>query len=88
MLDFQIKSRDKYLKNFSYLFKKVDLDNDGILNESEFVLLLTMINKILPDDTKLEDEKALNMIDPNNNKRIIFSECVDFLTSVKNLMIF
>ena len=83
LLDFQIRTRDKYLRNFSHLFKKVDLDMDGIINEEEFILLLTLINKILPEDSQLDFELILNVLDPYNNKRIIFSECVQFLENVK-----
>lgn len=85
MLDFQIRSRDKYLKNFSHLFKKCDLDSDGIINEEEFVLLLNLINKILPEDSQLDPELILNVLDPYNNKRIIFSECVQFLSNVNKI---
>ena len=37
--DHQIRSREKYLRNFVKLFRKYDTDSDGILNESEFVNL-------------------------------------------------
>ena len=33
---YQIKNRDKYLKNFVKLFRKYDNDLDGILNEDDF----------------------------------------------------
>jgi len=56
---------------------------DGIIIEEEFILLLTLINKILPEDSQLDFELTLNVLDPYNNKRIIFSECVQFLENVK-----
>ena len=41
--DYQIKSREKYLKNFVKLFRKFDVDSDGILNENEFINLIKNI---------------------------------------------
>ena len=38
--EYQIKQREKYLKNFVKLFKKYDTDFDGILNENEFINLI------------------------------------------------
>jgi len=61
------------------------LDSDGIINEEEFVLLLNLINKILPEDSQLDPELILNVLDPYNNKRIIFSECVQFLSNVNKI---
>ena len=41
---YQIKNRDKYLKNFVTLFRKHDSDLDGILNGNEFVNLIRDIS--------------------------------------------
>ena len=38
--EFQIKLREKYLKNFVKLFKTIDEDNNGIINEEEFIELV------------------------------------------------
>lgn len=77
--DYQIKSREKYLKNFVKLFRKFDVDSDGILNESEFVSLI----KNIPYCQNNIDEytfKFLSIIDPFNNKKITFSECVSLFS--------
>ncbi len=76
MLDHNIRVRDKYLRNFCYLFRTVDRDNNGIISEEEFVFLLSKMNVF---DSKVFNENAnrlLNLIDPFNNKQIIFSDCV------------
>ena len=77
--DYQIKSREKYLKNFVKLFRKFDVDSDGILNENEFVNLI----KDIPYCQNNIDEytfKFLSIIDPFNNKKITFSECVSLFS--------
>ena len=76
---YQIKNRDKYLKNFVKLFRKYDNDLDGILNEDEFSNLI----RDIPYCKNNEDEyifKFLSIIDPFNNKKITFSECVSILS--------
>ena len=76
---YQIKNRDKYLKNFVKLFRKYDNDLDGILNEDEFSNLI----RDIPYCKNNEDEyifKFLSIIDPFNNKKIAFSECVSILS--------
>ena len=80
-MDFLIKSRDRYLKNFVLLFRKSDTDNNGVLNEDEFYLLLKNLNVY---DENLEDNaiRLLNIIDPHNNKQNIFSECVSLFKMV------
>ena len=76
---YQIKNRDKYLKNFVKLFRKYDTDLDGILNENEFVGLI----KDIPCCKDNADEyafKFLTIIDPFNNKKITFSECISLFS--------
>ena len=76
---YQIKNRDKYLKNFVILFRKHDSDSDGILTENEFSNLI----RDIPYCKDNEDEyifKFLSIIDPFNNKKITFSECVSILS--------
>ena len=84
LLDHHIKSKDRYLKNFVLLFKKFDSDNNGIINEEEFVNILATAN-IYGDALEEQSFRLLSMIDPNNNKQITFSECVSLFTQVNNI---
>jgi Ca2+-binding EF-hand superfamily protein len=81
LLDYQIKSRDKYLKNFVYLFKKCDTDNNGIINEEEFVNLLVSM-RVYEEAIQENSERLLTIVDPYNNKQITFSECVSLFSMV------
>ena len=78
--EFQIKLREKYLKNFVLLFKNVDKDNNGIINEEEFVSLLYNMN-IFGEQIKIKIIELLTQIDPFNNKQITFSECVNLFSN-------
>jgi Ca2+-binding EF-hand superfamily protein len=81
LLDYQIKTRDKYLKNFVCLFKKCDTDNNGIINEEEFVNLMA-ITGIYGEHLEENSLRFLTVIDPYNNKQITFSECVSLFSMV------
>lgn len=77
VLDYQIRLRDKYLKNFTLIFRQVDKDSNGIINEEEFVNLINLMN-ICPKSLLSENvDRLLNTVDPFNNKQITYSECVN-----------
>lgn len=77
VLDFQIRLRDKYLKNFTNLFRTIDRDNNGIVNEEEFVDLINLMN-VYPKSSFAENcNRLLNTVDPFNNKQITYTECVN-----------
>ena len=78
--EYQMNIRELYLKPFVDLFKSVDYDNDGILNEKEFINLIKIMN--LFDENNLDEEidHLLNTIDPYGNKIIIFTDCVSLFS--------
>ena len=81
LADFQIKTRENYLKNYVYCFKVVDMDNDGVINEEEFTELLSKLNCFntnFPEEVK----RLLNIIDPFNNKQFTFSESISLFSLV------
>lgn len=82
LLDHHIKSKDRYLKNFVILFKKSDSDNNGLLNEDEFVNILAASN-VYGEVLEENAFRLLSIIDPNNNKQITFSECVSLFSQVR-----
>ena len=42
--EFEVNKREKYLKPFVDIFRSVDEDNDGILNETQFINLVKNMN--------------------------------------------
>ena len=73
--NYQVRNRDKYLKNFVNLFRKFDIDGDGILNEKEFIDLVKSI-PYCQKNIQINIFKFLSIVDPFNNKKITFSDCV------------
>ena len=61
------------------LFRKYDTDFDGVLNETEFI---NLIKDIPYCQNNLDDYifRFLSTIDPFNNKRITFNECVSLFS--------
>ncbi|CAD8115598.1 unnamed protein product [Paramecium primaurelia] len=78
ILDFQLKSHEKYLKKFIITFKQMDTDANGIIDENEFRNLIDVLNFGAGD---LEIEKYLNIIDPYSHQQITFSQCVTLFSS-------
>jgi len=87
ILDFQLQEHEKFLSAFTSLFKELDLDGNGILNEEDFRELLTRVNNVTtsyPSDSEdLQEhiDTLLNMVDPHNNKQMTYSEIVQLLSS-------
>ena len=79
--EFHVKGKEKYLKNFVYAFKRVDKDNNGIIDEEEFINMLCNFN-IFGDQIKEKIVEILTQIDPYNNKQITFSECVNLFSQL------
>ena len=77
--EYQIKQREKYLKNFVKLFRKFDMDLDGILNENEFI---NMIKDIPYCQSNLDDYifRFLSTLDPLDNKIFTFNDCVSLFS--------
>jgi hypothetical protein len=40
VLDFQMKEHEKFLRPFIQVFRGIDIDGNGIINEQEFVQLV------------------------------------------------
>ena len=40
VLDFQLREHEKFLYKFIVIFKQIDSDNNGVINEEEFIELV------------------------------------------------
>ena len=78
VLNSHIRFRDRQLKNFVKLFQSVDLDRDGILNEEEFRKLIQNMNIFKEEEIEGRIFYFLERIDPFDNQKITFSECISF----------
>lgn len=64
ILDFQLLEHEKFLSSFTSIFKEIDTDNNGILNEEEFRELLQRMTVIHQSEEIEQIENLLNIIDP------------------------
>jgi len=78
LLDFQLKGHEKFLSRFRRLFRDVDADRNGILNEDEF---RQFVLKIDPNKSLGEMDDLMNAVDPWNNENITFSEAVGVMAA-------
>lgn len=81
VLDNHIRFRDKQLMNFVKLFKSVDTDKDGVINEEEFTELIQKMKIFKEEEVENRIIQYLGKIDPFDNQRITFSECVSFFSN-------
>ena len=87
--EFEVNKREKYLKPFVDIFRSVDEDNDGILNETQFINLVKKMNIFDENNFDFSLNELLNLIDPYKNKKIIFTDCVELFSQTdKNNKIF
>ena len=87
--EFEVNKREKYLKPFVDIFRSVDEDNDGILNETQFINLVKKMNIFDENNFDFSLNELLNLIDPYENKKIIFTDCVELFSQTdKNNKIF
>ena len=81
--DFQLRQHEIYLRAFTKLFRQVDLDNDGVLEEHEFLSLIS--DHVAPavgvGFTREETAYFLQVLDPFNTQRITFSEVVQLFSA-------
>jgi hypothetical protein len=81
-LEYQIRLHIKYLKPFTRLFKIIDSNRDGILDEEQFIDLIKKMNIFGEDIVQQMTEEFLNKLDPYGNKRITFSDIVDLFSQI------
>ena len=80
VLDNHIRLRDKQLKNFVEIFRSVDTNKDGVINEEEFGELVQRMKIFKEDDVENKILQFLELIDPFDNQKITFSDCVSFFS--------
>ena len=77
----EVNKREEYLKSLIDIFKSNDKDNDGILDEIQFIEFVKELN--IFDENNLDNaiNELLNLIDPYGFKKFIFTDCVEFFLS-------
>jgi len=73
VLDFQLQEHEKFLGKFTDIFKMVDTDNNGIIDEGQFRQLIGAMGVV---EYQEDVEALLSAVDPFNNKQMTYSEIV------------
>ena len=81
VLDNHIRFRDKQLKKFVDLFKSVDKNKDGIIDEDEFSELIHRMKIFKEEEVDNIIFQYLDKIDPYDNQKITFSDCITFFSA-------
>jgi len=92
-----LRNHEKFLSPFIKIFKSIDLDSDGIINEvkifSQFCIFFKLFFEFKNDFKKLLNKinlakesgdiaKYLDKIDPNSHDNITFSQCIALFSMV------
>ena len=78
VIDYQIKLRSLYLKNFNHIFKIIDTDHNGIIFDYEFVKLVEMANVYnTREDIEIKTQMMLKELDKYGNKFLIYNDIIE-----------
>ena len=78
VIDYQIKLRSLYLKNFNHIFKILDTDHNGIIYDYEFVKLVEMANVYSTrEEIEIKTQLMLKELDKYGNKNIIYNDIIE-----------
>ena len=78
VLDFQLAKHEEYLSKFLSLFRKIDKELTGVIDDKA---LQTLIKEMKLGLSDIDIRTLQKRIDPYNSKRVNFSDCVTFFTS-------
>jgi Ca2+-binding EF-hand superfamily protein len=78
LLDFQLAGHRRFLASFVSLFREVDPDGRGTLQEASFRELL---HRLDPGKDEAQVRAILATIDPHNWQQMTFSDCVATLSA-------
>lgn len=71
------KSHENFLSKFIEIFKKVDKDQNGIIDENELTCMMALIDPNC-EFCDIETDEILRALDPYQHSIITFSSCVTF----------
>jgi len=74
VLDFQLQEHERFIFKFVSLYKSIDEDRDGIIDEEQFRQMVYQMNVLDRPQHPGEQDGMLKIVDPHNNKKMTFSE--------------
>ncbi len=80
LLEYTLAKHELQIRKFVGLFRKIDSDVNGIINENEFRCLISLMN--ISINPALVD-KLLSLLDPFKSQQITFSDCLMIFETVR-----
>ena len=78
VIDYQIKLRSLYLKNFNHIFKILDTDHNGIISDYEFAKLVEIANVYSTrEEIEIKTQMMIKALDKYGNNNIIYNDIID-----------
>ena len=78
VIDYQIKIRSIYLKNFNQIFKSIDTDHDGIISDYDFVKLVEIANVYnTREELELKTQMMIKELDKYSTGTIIYNDIIN-----------
>ena len=81
--EYHIKSRENFLKHFTKEFNKVDTDNNGIINEDEFVSLIFNFKIFNSLEFSNKSKLLLKKVAKYDKSHITYSDCIEVFSKEK-----
>ena len=78
VIDYQIKIRSIYLKNFNHIFKTIDTDRDGIISDYDFVKLVEIANVYnTREELEIKTQMMVKELDKYSNGTITYNDIIN-----------
>ena len=78
VIDYQIKIRSIYLKNFNHIFKTIDTDRDGIISDYDFVKLVEIANVYnTREELEIKTQTMIKELDKYSNGTITYNDIIN-----------
>jgi Ca2+-binding EF-hand superfamily protein len=78
IIDYQIRIRSIYLKNFNQIFKSIDTDRDGIITDYDFVKLVEIANVYnTREELETKTQTMIKELDKYSNGTITYNDIIN-----------
>ena len=78
VIDYQIKLRNIYLKNFNHIFRIIDTNHDGIITNYEFAKLVEISNIFdTREELDLKTQMMIKELDKYSSGNIIYNDIIN-----------
>jgi hypothetical protein len=79
LLEYALAKHDIKIKKFVEIFRTVDEDTNGIIDDSEFLKMIAIMNININESVV---NRLLSLLDPFKRRHIVFTECLTVFETV------